>query len=435
MNAALVAAFWVAAAGEGAGSPTVLDLPTTLRLAGAENLDVRIARERLAEARAVHTSAVWQFFPWISIGAGYRGHHGALQDVVGKVIDVSKYSYNPGLTVAAQLDLGDAIYKELSRKQLVRAAEHSLEERRQTAVLSAASAYFDLLVAQRAVGITEEARKITDAYKREVSDAVGVGIALKADELRVKVQAERHALAVRQAAERRRAAAARLAQTLHLDPSVELQAEDADLVPLSLVDAQTPLDVQVQAALRSHSAIKQGEALVEAAESERKEVAYGPLIPTLGAQAFFGGLGGGPYGGAHDFGGSVDYAATLQWRIGPGGLLDQGRLDAARARSAAATFASQKARDEVTRQVVDAWTRTRSQADQLETARQALATAEESLNLTRQRKEFAVANVLENILAEQDLTRARNDYLTAIGEYDKAQFALKWATGGLEPTR
>jgi hypothetical protein len=51
-----------------------IDLPTTLRLAGARNLDVQIARERLAEARANLDASVWQFFPRIPAGAGYRRH-------------------------------------------------------------------------------------------------------------------------------------------------------------------------------------------------------------------------------------------------------------------------------------------------------------------------------------------------------------------------
>ena len=40
-----------------------IDLPTALRLAGAQNLDVQIAREKLREAKANHQSAVTQFFP------------------------------------------------------------------------------------------------------------------------------------------------------------------------------------------------------------------------------------------------------------------------------------------------------------------------------------------------------------------------------------
>jgi hypothetical protein len=40
-----------------------------------------------------------------------------------------------------------------------------------------------------------------------------------------------------------------------------------------------------------------------------------------------------------------------------------------------------------------------------------------------------VANVLENILAGQELTRTRNDYRGAVAEFNKAQFALRRARG------
>src|SRR4051812_47240801 len=45
-----------------------IDLPTSLKLAGAQSLDIQIAREKLAEAKANYESAIWQFFPWIEPG-------------------------------------------------------------------------------------------------------------------------------------------------------------------------------------------------------------------------------------------------------------------------------------------------------------------------------------------------------------------------------
>jgi hypothetical protein len=48
----------------------------------------------------------------------------------------------------------------------------------------------------------------------------------------------------------------------------------------------------------------------------------------------------------------------------------------------------------------------------------------------RSAREFGVAAVLERILAEQDLTRARNDYVATVAEHDKAQYALLTAIGG-----
>ena len=62
-------------------------------------------------------------------------------------------------------------------------------------------------------------------------------------------------------------------------------------------------------------------------------------------------------------------------------------------------------------------------------AKEGLAAAQETLRLSQERKEFGIAAVLEHILAEQDLTRARNDYVTAGADYDKAGYALLRATG------
>ena len=43
---------------------------------------------------------------------------------------------------------------------------------------------------------------------------------------------------------------------------------------------------------------------------------------------------------------------------------------------------------------------------------------------------FRPAALLEDLQAQQALTQARSDYVTAVAEYDKAQYALRRATGG-----
>jgi outer membrane protein TolC len=147
------------------------------------------------------------------------------------------------------------------------------------------------------------------------------------------------------------------------------------------------------------------------------------------AQVFVGGLGGGLRGRAGTFGASEDYVLGVGWRIGPGGLFDAARLSAARARSEEARLLAEKRRQDVVGEVVEAAARVGSLSDQIATAREALAAAEEALRLSQERREFGVGAVLERILAEQDLTRARTDYVSAVAEYDKAQFALARALG------
>ena len=158
---------------------------------------------------------------------------------------------------------------------------------------------------------------------------------------------------------------------------------------------------------------------------------FGPLVPSVGAQAFFGGLGGGKDNGWGNFDHQQDYVAGLSWRLGPGGLFDFDRQRAAQARLHVAQLSGEKLRDEILRQVVDASTRADSLNDQLVAAKRAMTAAEQTLQLTQQRRDFGVGIVLEAIQAEQELTRARLDYLKIIAEFNQAQYALLRAAGKL----
>ena len=401
-----------------------IDLPMALRLAGAQNLDVQIAQAKLAEARANQDSAAAQFFPWIAPGVSYRQHNGKIQDVSGNIVDGDKHATTSGVAINAQLDIGEALYKSLAARQNARAEAHGAEAQRQDSVLAAAQNYFELARAQNAVGVAQDSAKITSEYEQQINAAVEAGLAFKGDALRVRVQSERSQIAIRQALEQQRIAAARLAQVLRLDPAGELSAQDAELTPLTLIDTNSALHPLVAQALTARPELKQGDLLIAAARDAKNGATYGPLIPTLSAQAFFGTLDGGRDGIANVSGDQQDYYVGASWRIGPGGLLDFTRVNSASARLKLASLNTAKLRDETTRQVVEAFTRWQSLADQLQIAKRMLTTAEEGFQWARQRKEFAVGMVLETIQAEQDLTRARRDYLKTVAEYDQAQYAL-----------
>lgn len=410
---------------------TVIDLPAVLQLAGARNLDVQIARERLAEAKANHQSALWQFFPSITPGVGYRRHEDLTQDVQGRILDVEKESYTVGPTLNAQLDLGDAIYKKLAARQLEKAAAFALEAQRQDSTLAAASAFFDFARASSAIAVAEESLRISEQYAEQLDRAIGAGIAFKGDLFRAQGQIEKNRLALRQTHEQRASSAARLIQVLHLEPGLQLGARDEEFLPLNFVATNLVLGAAIAQAEASRPELSQSRHQLAAARELKKGATVGPLIPSVGAQAFVGGLGGGNAAGSTGLGPSQDYAVTLGWRIGPNGLFDQGRARAAEARLRAADLANQKIADDLARQVTESFVRWQSLADQLATTRAAVQAAEGVLRLTRQRKEFGVGAALEDITAQQELTRARLDYVALVAEFNKAQFALLKATGGL----
>lgn len=410
-----------------------IDLPTTLRLAGARNLDIQIARASLQQAEANRQSAVEEFFPWISPGIGYHRRDGVAQSVPSGVIsDAHFQSYSPGAALGAQLTLGDAIYTSLAAKQLVHASDQALETQRQDSILSAAHKYFDLVKAKALVGVAEQAIQISREYQQELHEAVGAGIAFRGDELRVQTQTEQYGIVLQQALEQQRVTAANLAQVLHLDSRVELVPLDAGVTPLKLFPTNASMNALVGQALQYRPELKQSQAILAATRATRNGALYGPLIPSLGAQVFGGGLGGGPDSGpSTTLAAEGDYSVGLSWRVGPGGLFDRGRINATKAQLAAAQFADSKLQDVITAQVVAGLARVNSTATQIGLAEHNLSTAAETLRLTRQRKQYGVGIVVEDIQAEQALNQARSDYVTAVAENDKAQYALSRATGNV----
>jgi outer membrane protein TolC len=409
-----------------------IDLGTALRLAGAENLDVKLARERAALAQAEHRIAQQQYFPWITVGAGWRGHQENIQAVDGQILDVEKTAVDIGAAVRAQVDLGETYYRALATRELVQAALHASDVQRQDAVHAAAVAYFDLVRLHAYVDVTAESVRITEDYGSQVRRAVDAGIGFAGDAYRIETQLEINRLANRQAQEAERIAAARLAQVLHLDPAINLTPAEATPAPIRIIPASISLRSVVQQALVNRPELRMNAAQREAARHARDGAKYGPLVPSITGQYSYGGLAGGRGTEVANFDESADYGVGLSWRIGPGGIFDRGRMEASESRLRTVEIETDKLRDEIARQVVESHTRMRSLNDQMAMAQRALAAAQKTLELSRERKEFGVGAVAETIQSEQDLTRARRDYLGAVAEFNKAQYSLRRAVGTLK---
>src|SRR5438128_5198816 len=253
---------------ESSRSPKVLtiNLPTALRLAGARNIDIQLAREKLAEAYAAEESAIERFFPWIAPGVTYRRHDNLIQNTEGLIEEVHKQSYAPGGVVVAQTEIGDAIFKSLEAHQLAKAARHGLDAQQQQTILAAARGYFDLAAAHEPLGVAREALRASSDYTAETARAVDAGIAFKGDALRVKVQQQRDQIALRRAEESARLASAKLVQTLHLDPIVELMPRDASVVPLSIISTKETLGDLVSQALAARPEAQESAAFFSAAQ-------------------------------------------------------------------------------------------------------------------------------------------------------------------------
>lgn len=408
-------------------APLPIDLPTALRLAGAQNLDVQIAATAVDEARANRSSALEKFLPSLTPGIARTHHEGTAQAVDGSIVDVTKSSYTTGVTLSAQVPLGEALYGVLQSRQLLAAADATLGAQRQDALLAAAQDYLELVRAAAQVGVAREALAASTSYEQQLGEAVRLGIAFRGDELRVRTQSQKLQIDVQQSEQQQQLAAARLVQTLHLDPLVRLQPADAAPLPLRLAGTDASLEALLAQARAERPEVARSRAQLAAADAARRGVLYGPAIPAIGAQAF-----GGEFGANRDnLGSSRDYYLGLSWRIGPGGLFDLGRIRAGDARLRAAQLADAKLDDDIARQVVQARAQVESLRAQVQLGDATVAAAGETLRLTRERKQLGVGTVLEDIQAQQELVRARTQYFSSVTDLNKAQYTLLRALGGI----
>jgi outer membrane protein TolC len=409
---------------------TTIDLATALRLGGVNSVEVEYARAALREAEAKHAETRTRFFPWFTVGTGYRRLDGNTQDTPGNITDVSKQSYQAGLGVVAELRIGDAIYQSLAAKQRAAAAGHAVESVRRNLHAEISTLYFELLKAQAAMKVSEQSKTLAADYEKQVTAAVAAGVAFEADHYRALAQTLRHDLATRKALEDVQVTSARLCEILRLPHGLDLRGLDQELVPLDFMPAAATLSAQVGRALDRRPELRSREAMLEAARLHTEGTVKGPLIPDLSLRATTGGLGGGKNGQTGGFDDSSEVIIGLGWRFGAGGIFDTSRTATAQARQDQESALLEKTRLRITSEVLEVIARVRSIDARLATTRKLLEATEKAYQLSRDRGATGVGGVLETLRAGEDLSFARLAWFELVAEYNKAQAALRRACGG-----
>src|ERR1022692_3872813 len=78
-----------------------IDLASALQLAGMQNPEILLARERVTEAAALRQLAAAQFLPSINAGTSLDQHNGTLQQSNGNMLKVNRDSLYLGLGSSA----------------------------------------------------------------------------------------------------------------------------------------------------------------------------------------------------------------------------------------------------------------------------------------------------------------------------------------------
>src|SRR5262245_10556845 len=182
-----------------------IDLTTALQLAGANNLQIALAAERIGQAQARLDGAEAQWLPSLNGGVGYNRHTGRVQDTRGEVVETERKALfvggGPNLGPAALtgpagpparlflgLPLADVFFGPLAERQQLQATNAALAATFNDTLLQVSQAYLDLVFAESQVLIADEAVKNAQELLRLVDSRVRAGTAPPADGLRAQAE-------------------------------------------------------------------------------------------------------------------------------------------------------------------------------------------------------------------------------------------------------
>lgn len=425
----------------------VIDLASALKLAGVENRDILLARQRVVQALALRQLAAAQFLPSLNAGLNYDAHTGALQNAIGNIVVENRGSLDLGagtnVVAAGQVNIPGLVYdfnsstlifgylvarQEVARRRFQEAATTN------DMLRLVAGAYVRLLeteglrtVALQAETEAREIARITKAYAdvQEGRQSDADRAATEFDDRRIdRIEAEAKV----------KLASARLVELLNLDPALRLHPAEERLVPMAIVPDPVPLSELLAIGLMQRPELAARRVAIRQAFLELSNAKLLPFAPNV-----ITGLSAGSFGGGSNivateprfgsFANRDDIDVVLYWTVQNLGLGNAALIHLAQSRTRAAKLQEVETLNRVRFEVTQAFVRKETYYHKILLAEKALPVGVQGLQLDFQRVKGGVGLPIELLESFRLANQARFEYLDAIVGYNQAQIDLYVALG------
>lgn len=403
-----------------------IDLPTALKLAAADNLQIAQARSRHQEAKARKSRSAGAFAPSLGVNAQTGNVDGRIQGSFGDLKDVDYDSASLDGVLRWTLNPGESLFDYVAAKRLAEAQASDAEATRQQVLVWTAQRYDDLVRIQVS-GMTLSQR-LANAKRRwelaRVLASKGLLSGLEASRLEGEVRQREQEL--RQVEEDFRQASTRLADLLKLDPSVTLYPLDRECGERTLVDPELALADLVQVCDARNPGLESARKRVEAAAAAKKAARWGMWSPAFGLSYL--------YGGAGTHFGSLNHRTMMGASGGWNPSLSRwGDVGVAEARQDLAGLSVDDASLRTHASLVRAYEEARSAADRARMAKAEVEASEAALRAALARRETGMTSESEVLLFQDLAAASRMRQVSAITDYNRAQARLLAEVGEVEP--
>ncbi|MDZ7967022.1 MAG: TolC family protein [Nostoc sp. DedSLP03] len=387
-----------------------ISLAQALELAKRNNRDLQVAILQLERSRSALRESQAALFPTLGInssvtnsGNGFTNNSSQASTTFNGSAQLNYNLYSSGNTLASIR----------AAEEQLRVDELNVESQSLTISLNATTLYYDLQQADQLVRINQSAVINAQASLRDTQAREQAGVGTRFDVLQAQVNLANSQQQLTNAISQQQIARRQLATLLSLSQSVDITASDP--VQLAGLWSQT-VEQSIVQAFQNRPELQQYLAQRNISEQQRRQALsqLGPQVSLVGNYNLLD---------RYNDGASI----TDGYSVGLQGNLTLFEGGAARARAAQSRaniaiaetqFASQ--RDQIRFDVEQYYAQLQSNLNNVQTSSVALNQAREALNLARLRFQAGVGTQTEVIDAENDLTRAEGNRVTAILDYNRA---------------
>jgi len=411
-----------------------ISLNQALELAVRNNLDLQQSRVNLERSLASLRETQAELFPGVNLSSNLTWSDSAnarisirrQEDTLGErspiQTDPTSITWNTELRVNYTLfDFGGRSARIAAAEAQVRTTELEIERQLEQVRLQVSEAYYDIQDADMSVQINRSAVENAQQSLEDAQALESAGVGTRFDVLRAEVQLANDQQALNEALASQRVARRRLARVLNVPQSVDLAAAD----PVDLAGVwELDLEQTIILALRNRAELQQQLVDRDIAQEQQRAVRSQalPQFSLFGSANLIDTSG-------DDVGGLTEgYSAgvQMQWSLFDGGArAAQVRQLELEEESAEVRFAD--ARNQVRVEVEESYYQLDSRLENVSRATVALELAEESLELARLRFRAGVGTQTDVISAQNDLTQAQGNLVTAILGYNRSLAQLQRA--------
>ncbi|MDZ8105506.1 MAG: TolC family protein [Nostoc sp. DedQUE12a] len=387
-----------------------ISLTQALELARRNNRDLQIAILELERSRSALRESQAALFPTLGINGNLTNSGNGFRSTPSQ----ASTSFNG----SAQLNYD--LYTSGNRQATIRAAEEQLrldglnvESTSLEIQLNVTTEYYDLQQADEQVRINQSAVNNAEASLRDTQARENAGVGTGFDVLQAQVNLANFQQELTNAISQQQIARRQLATVLSLAQSVNITASD----PVQIAGLWQPtLEETIIQAFQNRPELQQQLAQRNIYEQQRRQALsqLGPQLSLAGNYSLRDRF--------NDGASSTDsYSVGLQGSLN---LFDGGAAKARAAQSktnvAIAETQFARERDQIRFDVEQYYSQLQSNLNNVQTSSVALNQATQALDLARLRFQAGVGTQTEVIAAENDLTRAEGNRVTAILDYNRA---------------